>query len=122
MLLVAGGAINGTASTFSGGWYWQSAALALWESLTCVALCYALLVLFREKFNKQGAVARFLSRNAFSVYVFHPPILILAARLLHGVMWQPTLKFLVLTVIAASASFLLSAAVFRQTPFLQRIL
>lgn len=121
-LLLAGGALRGKASTFSGGWHWQSAAFASWESLTCVALCYGLLVLFRDKCNKQGPLARFLSQNAFSVYVFHPPILIVAARLLHGLMWQPVLKFLVLTSIAVGGSFVLSAAVFRRVPLLHRIL
>lgn len=121
-LLLAGGALRGKASTFSGGWHWQSAAFASWESLTCVALCYGLLVLFRDKCNKQGPLARFLSQNAFSVYVFHPPILIVAARLLHGLMWQPVLNFLVLTSIAVGASFVLSAAVFRRVPLLRRIL
>lgn len=84
--------------------------------------CYGLLVLFREKCNKQGPRARFLSENAFSVYVFHPPILIAAALLLHGLTWHPILKFVVLTSIAAGASFVLSAAVFRRTPLLQRII
>jgi fucose 4-O-acetylase-like acetyltransferase len=121
-LLLAGGALRGKASTFFEGWHWQSAAFASWESLTCVALCYGFLVLFRDKVNKQGPIARFLSQNAFSVYVFHPPILIVAARLLHGLMWQPVLKFLVLTSIAVGGSFLLSAAVFRRVPLLQRIL
>ena len=122
LLLVGGGALRGKASTFSGGWHWQSGAFAVWESLTCVAFCYGLLALFREKCNKQGSLARFLSQNAFSVYVFHPPILILTARLMHELTWQPILKFLVLTAIAACVSFVLSAAIFRRTPFLRRIL
>jgi surface polysaccharide O-acyltransferase-like enzyme len=121
-LMVAGGALRSNASTFSGGWHWQSAAFASWESLNCVAFCYGLLVLFRDKCNKQGPLARFLSENAFSVYVFHPPILIVIARLLHGVLWQPIFKFLLLTSIAVCASFVLSAGVFRRVPFLRRIL
>ena len=121
-LLFAGGALRGKGSTFSGGWHWQNGGFALWESLTCVALCYGLLVLFREKCNQQGRCARFLSDNAFSVYVFHPPILIACARLLHSLPWHPIVKFVALTGIAASLSFFLSAAVFRKIPLLQRIL
>ena len=121
-LLVGGGALYGKAAAFSGGWYWQNAAFALWESLTCVALCYGLLMFFRENCSKQGSFARFLSSNAFSVYVFHAPILIGVARLLQGSMRPSIVKFVALTAIAASTSFLLSAAIFRRIPLLQRIL
>ncbi|MBV9644134.1 MAG: acyltransferase, partial [Verrucomicrobia bacterium] len=57
-LLLYGGALHGRASTYSGGWHWQNAAFASWESLTCVALCYGLLVWFREKYNRQGVYER----------------------------------------------------------------
>lgn len=65
-------------------------------------------------------MARFLSANAFSVYVFHPPVLIAAARCLSGVHLHPLVKLVLLTVIAAVASFLLSATVFRRTPGLSQ--
>lgn len=105
-----------------GGWHWQAAAICGWESFTCVAICFGLIVLFRDKFNAQGRWSKFLSDNAFSVYVFHPPIVILGARMLHGAMWHPILKFAVLTAIAVVASFALSAAVFRRIPLLRNIL
>jgi fucose 4-O-acetylase-like acetyltransferase len=112
--------VNGHADF--GGWHWQAAAFCLWESFTCVAVCFGLLVLFREKCNSQGRLSKFLSENAFSVYVFHPPIVILAARMLHGVLWHPLVKFAMLTAIGATASFALSAAVFRRIPLLRNIL
>jgi hypothetical protein len=119
-ILVAGGTLNGHADF--GGWHWQAAGICLWESFTCVALCFGLLVLFRERFNSQGRLTKFLSENAFSVYVFHPPIVIFAARMLHAVLWHPLLKFAMLTAIGAAGSFALSAAVFRRIPLLRRIL
>jgi len=104
------------------GWHWQSAAMSLWESLTCVALSLGLLVVFRERFNSQGRLARFLSDNAFSVYVFHPPIVIAGARLLHEVALAPFAKFVVLTIISTIVTFSLSALVFRRIPILRAIL
>ena len=101
---------------------WEAAAFSAWESFTCVAICLGLIVLFRDRFNSQGPVSRFLSDNAFSVYVFHPPIVILGARMLHGVAWHPLLKFATLTVIGVVVSFALSAAVFRRIPLLRAIL
>jgi glucan biosynthesis protein C len=104
------------------GWHWQSAALSIWESFTCVAMCLGLLTLFREKFNAQGRLARFLSDNAFSVYVFHPPIVIIGARLLHSLTWAPLAKFVILTGLCTWMTFTLSALVFRRIPVLRAIL
>ena len=94
----------------------------LWESFTCVAMCYGLLVIFRELFNRQGPLATFMSENAFSVYVFHPPIVILAARMQHNLMLPSILKFLTLTCIGVIISFALSAVAFRRVPLFRRIL
>jgi hypothetical protein len=122
VILVAGGALRGNSDAYFGGWHWQNAAICLWESLTCVAVCFGLIVLFREKFNSQGPLAKLLSENAFAVYVFHPPIVIFAARLLHHILWHPLLKFLILTAIGVVGSFALSMAVLRRIPLLRAIL
>jgi surface polysaccharide O-acyltransferase-like enzyme len=106
----------------SGGWHWQSAAFCLWESTTCVAVSFGLLVLFRERFNSHGRVAKFLSENAFSVYVFHPPVVILVARTMHGLLWPPLLKFGLLSVTSIILIFGLSAALFRRIPLLRQVL
>lgn len=95
---------------------------AIWESYVCIAVSYSLLVLYREKFPNQNPFEKFLSANAFSVYVFHPPILILIARAMHPLIWHPLLKFATLTVLAAVATFALSGAVFRRIPILRAIL
>lgn len=121
-ILLAGGSLKANDHAHFGGWHWQAAAICVWESFTCVALCFGLLVIFRENFNSQGRLAKFLSDNAFSVYVFHPPIVIFAARMLHGVFWPPLIKFVVLTAIGVVVSFTLSAALFRRIPLLRRIL
>ena len=122
VILGAGGALKGNGAAYSGGWHWQSASMNLWESFTCVAMSYGLLVIFRGKFNSQGRLAKFLSENAFSVYVVHPPIVILAARVLHCFSWPAIPKFVALTCIAVVLSFVLSAAVFRRIPILRAIL
>lgn len=66
--------------------------------------------------------ARFPSDNSFSVYVFHPPIVITGALLLRGAAWPPVVKFALLTTFGVAASFALSAALFRRIPLLRRIL
>lgn len=121
-IVIGGGALEGHGRAYSGGWYWQSAAMNAWESFTCVALCFGLMVLFRERFNSQPRVAKLLSDNAFGVYVFHPVFVIAAARTLHGLAWPPLVKFVLLTTTAALLSLVASAAVFRRVPMLRRIL
>ncbi|HUN63221.1 MAG TPA: acyltransferase family protein [Candidatus Sulfotelmatobacter sp.] len=121
-LLFAGGMVKGNGKVYSGGWHWQAAGINLWEAFTCVAICYGLLVIYRQSYNEQGRVEKFLSDNAFSVYVFHPPILILLARLLHPVTWPVLAKFAALTVLSAICTFVLSAGVFRRIPLLRTIL
>ena len=122
MLLVLGGALRGQRADYSGGAHWQSALFCLWESFTCVALCFGLVVLFRNRVNSQGRMAKFLTDNAFAVYVFHPPILIAAARSLSSASWPPLSKFVALTGISVVASFGLSAILFRRIPLLRRLL
>lgn len=121
-LLLGGGALTGNGGAYSGGWHWQAAAMNVWEAFTCVAICYGLLVIYREKYNRQGTAEKFLSDNAFAVYVFHPPIVILAARLLHSLAAPPIVKFLVLTIAGVVVTYVLSAAVFRRLPVLRSIM
>jgi glucans biosynthesis protein C len=121
-LMITGGALKGNSQAYLGGWHWQAAAIDVWEAFTCVALCYGLLTLFERKFDSQGWFAKFLSDNAFCVYVFHPPIVIVTARMLHRLAVPAIPKFVILTLLAAAASFILSAGVFRRVPLLQRIL
>jgi hypothetical protein len=45
--------------------------------------------------SPQPPVAKFLSDNAFSVYVFHPVFVIAGARAMHGIIWRPLVKFMV---------------------------
>jgi glucans biosynthesis protein C len=122
IILRVGGAFAGNGAAYSGGWHWQAACMNLWESFTCVTMCFGLLVVFREAFDRSGGLAKFMSDNAFSVYVFHPPIVVMAARTLHGLLWSPILKFAILTCIGVIVSFALSAAVFRRIPLFRNIL
>jgi fucose 4-O-acetylase-like acetyltransferase len=107
---------------FGGGWHWQSLGMSLLESLAGVGLSLGCLTLFREKFNHQGRIAAFFSASAFAVYVFHAPILIVITRWMSGWTGEALLKFLVATLLAIGATWLLSAFVFRRIPALKNIL
>jgi glucans biosynthesis protein C len=122
LIILREGMSQGNWAAFSGGWRWQSLVFSAWESFTCVALCVSLLVIFRQRWNAQGRMAKFLSDNAFAVYVFHPPILILIARIMVRLQWPPLVKAVMLSFLAAGGSFALSSLLFRRIPGLRSIL
>jgi hypothetical protein len=121
-LLVLGGAAKGALPAYKGGMHWQSLGMSFWESMTGTAISLYLLVMFRERFNRQGSAARFFSANAFAVYVFHTPILIAISRLTSPVQAPLLLKFLFLTIVSILVSYALCSLLFRKLPLLRRIL
>lgn len=98
----------------SGGFTWQSAALSFWESFICVGICLGLVVLFREKFNRQGPLARWLSDNCFAVYMFHTPLLIAVTLGLRELMAPKPVKFLCATFLGVTITYLASSLIFRR--------
>ena len=121
-LLALGGAFKGGVSAYQGGLHWQSLGMSFWESMCGVGLSLYFLVLFRERFNKQGKWAGFFSANAFAVYVFHPPVLIAISRMMGGLQWPPLLKFVILTLLSIVVTYALCAWVIRRIPLLKRVL
>ena len=120
-LILFGGALQGNTAQYMGGFNPVSAGKCLWEALVCVGSGLLMLAVYRRNFDRQNGVARWLSDNAFGVYLIHPPILIGSAILLHGLALDPVAKAAVLTVLAAIGSFAASAFVLRKSP-LRRII
>ena len=106
---------------FEGGFHWQAFIYALWESVMCVAICTSLLVLFRKHFNHQGNLWKFLSANAYTVYIIHPLIIVALAYSLHTVALYPLLKYGLAVIIAVPCCFVLSDLI-RMIPYAKRIL
>ena len=113
---------GGDISKINGGLNWPSAAYALWESFFCLGAVLGLVVLFRERFNSSGRFARFMADNDFSVYVLHPPILILVTLALRDFAWHPRVKFVVAAAVAVPLCFVASSLVLRRIPLLKRVL
>ena len=120
-ILVIATRMHWETKSFDGGIHWQSALLAGWESFFCVGVCLGLIVLFRSHFNTQKRLARFLSDNAFAVYVVHPPVVIAASLALHGFEAPPVAKFALVSVAATVITFSL-ASVLRRIPVLKLVL
>jgi glucans biosynthesis protein C len=120
---VIGGVVaTHTEKSLDGGFTWQSAGVCFWEAFFCLGLCLGLTVLFREKFNRQGAFAKWMSDNSFSVYLFHTPLLVAVTLGMQGFAAPKPVKFLVATLLATTVAFLASNYVFRRIPLLRRVL
>lgn len=105
---------------FFGGFYWQALLYALWEQLLCVAIIITLTVIFRKKYNNQGASVESMSASAYTVYIIHAPIIVILALSLRGIVLEPILKFVLVALLAVSICFILGNYI-RRLPYLRNI-
>ncbi|QPF91017.1 acyltransferase family protein [Bradyrhizobium commune] len=115
-LVLFGGGLSGDTTLYAGGFNLVSAGRCLWEALVCVGMGLVMLAIYRRYFDAQGPVAKWLSDNAFGVYLIHPPILIGFALLLHMLPMGAIAKAFSLTMLAAIGSFAASALILRKSP------
>lgn len=100
-------------SLIKGGWNFLAFGYALWESFFCVAIIIGLIGIFKKHFNVQNTLQKFLSDNAFAVYVFHPLIVVATSILLKNVNLPPFLKFILVVLITVPISFIFASLVRR---------
>lgn len=119
MIMLFGGSLENWAP-YTGGFHWQAAAYAIWESFFCIGICLGLIVLFRDKYNTQGRLSYFLSKNAFGVYVFHTPIIVGATMLARGIVIYPIIKMILMSLILLPVCFGFSYLI-RKLPLMKKI-
>jgi len=86
---------------------------ALWESLFAAGVILILLRAFQRLGHRTTPVRRFLSQNAFAVYIVHAPVIVGVVALLHSLDQPPALKFLLGFVLAAPLSWSIAAGLRR---------
>jgi glucans biosynthesis protein C len=121
-LLSLGGAFSGHARAYGFGWTWQNAAASLWAAFVCIGGSAGVLVLFRAVAGTQGRLARFLSTNAFAVYVIHTPVLVALTLALRPLSFGPFEKFALLWALATVLTFGVAAPAVRCLPGMNSIL
>jgi peptidoglycan/LPS O-acetylase OafA/YrhL len=99
--------------SFSGGGTYQSLILATWEQVIGISIMAVLLGYGREKWNKQSALFKTMSRSAYAVYIFHPVVLVALAILFKGLEMEPSVKLLFVAPLAVVFSFLLGGLLVR---------
>jgi glucan biosynthesis protein C len=105
----------------AGGFNWFAFGYALWESFVVVGVCIGLLVLFRQRWNHQGKLARGLTPNAYTVYLIHAPVLVGFAYAFHVVALYPLLKWGIAVLVTLPLCFLISGLI-RKIPLVNRML
>jgi len=106
---------------FLGGWHWQALAYALWESFLCLGMCIGLIYAFRRYGQGQGRLARSLSRNAYTAYLVHGPVITIVALAARDVVLHPLAKFGLVSLVAVPLCFGLSSLI-RRLPYADRVL
>lgn len=119
-LMILGDAAHNMAA-FNGGMHWQAFAQDLWEQIFGLCFSVGLIVLFREKFNGRGPFATLCRKNAFAVYVWHMPVLVILSLLLAPVTLAPALKFVITALAGAMGTLVFTHLIIRRIPILNRI-
>jgi surface polysaccharide O-acyltransferase-like enzyme len=120
-LVLGGGALDRGLDPFRGGIRWQALAYALWESFLGLGMCIGLIYAFRHYANRQGKLASFLSRNAYTAYLIHEVVIIAIAYSVRDVALYPLLKWVVVALVAVPLCFALSSPI-RKLPYADRVL
>lgn len=119
-IAIWGGAIE-DATPFKGGWHWQALLAALWQAYLGLAMCISVIYIFGRRLNHQGRLGSFLSRNAYTVYLIHEPVITLAALLAIPLTIYPLLKFVLAALVTLPVCLGLSHLI-RRLPYTQRVL
>lgn len=93
----------------------------LWEVFLCCGMCIGLTVLFREKLNRQGRLAKDLAASTYAVYLLHVPVLVALQYAVGHEAWGPLVKFFLVTLIAVPATFALGSGL-RRLPLARSVL
>jgi len=123
IVLVLGGVLENDANValFLGGFTWQAAAYAIWESIMMVSVIIFLLYFFREKLNRTSAITIGMAASLYTVYIIHQTILYSLNIGFLSIDIPSYIKFFVVSLIGVTVSFLLSVPV-RKLPYADRVL
>jgi peptidoglycan/LPS O-acetylase OafA/YrhL len=100
---------------------WASLVMAICEQAFAVGIVLGLLVLFRDRLDRQGRRRRYLSAHAYTVYVIHPPVLVALGYALSGVQAPAVAEFALLAVLAVPLCWALALLV-RALPGARKVL
>jgi glucans biosynthesis protein C len=81
----------------------------LWEGVFVCAICIGLTVLFRERINLGGPLARAMGKAQYAAYIFHLFFVLLCQFLVLSLPLPPLAKFALVTLASIPLTFLFSS-------------
>jgi surface polysaccharide O-acyltransferase-like enzyme len=122
LVLMAPAAVESNFELVKGGLNFLSIFTASWEAVYCVSMPVLLLSVFRRRFDSQSRLSRFLSQNAYTVYIIHAPVIVFTALVFRNLSLDPLLKFVLVAPLGAALCFLASHYLVRRLPLADRVL
>jgi surface polysaccharide O-acyltransferase-like enzyme len=86
-----------------------------------MGMVVGLLVLFRERLNHQGVLAKDMAASAYTVFIIHAPVIVFLALALRDISLHPLPKFILVAPIALALCFVLAHYI-RKLPLARDIL
>jgi hypothetical protein len=124
LMMMSGWIVSGANTDFEpfyGGWHWQALGTAIIEATFSVSLTVILIDSFRRHLNRQGRLARVMSRDAYAAFILQAPVLVAGALLLRDLPIAGELKFVVLALAGVAGTFAAVDVLMRRVPLMRRI-
>jgi surface polysaccharide O-acyltransferase-like enzyme len=106
---------------FAGGMNLRALFYAMWEPVICVGFCFFLLMFFKRYLNKAGNLASVLSADSYTVYIFHPLIVVGFTILSEQTALPPLARLAFVLILGIPACFL-AAHLIRKIPGVRSLL
>ncbi|MBD3922724.1 acyltransferase family protein [Paenibacillus sp. PR3] len=117
--LILTGALDGDVH-FDGGFNMQALFYAMWEPFICLGIIIFLLSYFHRRFNTMNAFSKWLSDNAYTVYLIHPPVVVGWTIAFHGVGVPAIIKWIMVSALSIAVCFIVASAI-RMLPYAKRV-
>lgn len=118
--LILTGALDGDLN-FDGGLNIQAFFYAMWEPFVCIGIVISLISWFQRRCNNTSIFSKWLSDNAYTVYLIHPPIIVGWTLAFHGVDLPAMLKWIIVSSLSVIICFVV-ASLIRWLPYTRRVL
>jgi len=113
--------VPGIINELSGGMTPLALFYALWEPVICVGFCFFLVMFFKKYLNMGGMLTLVLSADSYTVYIFHPLIVVAFTILSEQAAIPPVTRLVLVWAFAIPTCFIM-AHLIRKIPGVKSVL
>ena len=104
-----------------GTFSWQSLMASTWESIACLSIIISLAYVFKNRFDTQGRLIKWMSPNFYAVYIFHSLVIVSITIPFLSIAIPTALKSFFVALISVPMCFVISDLI-RRIPYTKRVL